>query len=71
MNQNIKSKIELLSLIDVSEPVCYIERSDSKISSTTPFALSQDINSMLLRFEWIARSSSTPLEEIKLIAIVN
>ena len=46
-------------------------RSDLKISSKTSSALSLIIMSMLSIFEWITRSSSLSLEEIKLIGIVN
>ena len=60
-----------LPLIDTSKSIWYLERSDSKSSLTTSFALSYDINSTLSLLECITRSSSTSLEEVKLIAIVN
>ena len=47
------------------------ERTDLKSSSITPSALSLIMSSMLSLFEFISRSLSVFLEEIKLIAIVN
>ena len=64
-------KIRLLPLTDVSKLIWCLEISDSKSSLTTSFTLSYGINSVLSQFEWITRSSSTSLEEIKLIAIVS
>ena len=47
------------------------ERTDLKSSSITPSALSLIMSSILSLFEFISRSLSVFLEEIKLIAIVN
>ena len=58
------------SLIDVSKLIWWLERSDSKSSLTTIFAISYGISSILSLLECITRSSSTSLEEIKLTAIV-
>ena len=70
-NNWTESKLKLLPLIDVSKLVWYLERSDSKSSLITSFALSFGINFIFSLFECITRSSSISLEEIKLIAIVN
>ena len=59
-----------LPLIDVSNPIWYLERSDWK-GSITQSALSLIMISMLSLFECITCSSSLSLEEIKLIAVVN
>ena len=59
------------SLIDVSKLIWWLERSDSKSSLTTIFAISYGISSILSLLECITRSSSTSLEEIKLAAILN
>ena len=53
------------ALIDVSYPVWYLERSDSKISSITSFALSYAANTC------ITSSSLLSLEQIKLTAVAN
>ena len=66
-NQKIKS----LPLIDVSNPIWYLERSNWKFFSITSFALSLIMILMLLPFKCITLSSSLSLKEIKLIAIVN
>ena len=59
-----------IALIDVSKLIWYLERSDSKSSLTTIFAISYHISSILSLLECITRSSSTFLEEIKLAAIL-
>ena len=51
--------------------VWYLKRGDPKSLLTTSFALSYDTNFILLLFECITHSSSSSLEEIKVIAIVN
>ena len=60
-----------LPLIDVSNPMCYLERFYNLKGSITQSALSLIMISMLSLFECITCSSSLSLEEIKLIAIVN
>ena len=62
---------KLTTLIDVSNPIWYLERNDSKISSIASSALSLIMISMLSLLECITRSSLVSLEEIKLTAIVN
>ena len=52
-------------------PIWYLHSSDSKRSSINSSALSLIMISLLSLFECITRSSSLPLKEIKLIAIVN
>ena len=47
-----ESKIKLLLLIDISKPVWYLERSYSKTSLTTSFALSFVITATLLLFKY-------------------
>lgn len=49
----------------------YLERSKLKSSSKISSELSYVITSILCLFEHIVNSSSVPLEEIKLILIVN
>ena len=61
----------MLLLIDVSNPIWYPERSDSKRSSITSSALSHTMTSMLSLFKCIKHSSSICLEETKLVAVVN
>ena len=58
-------------LIDVSNPIWYPERSDSRRSLITSSASLHTMTSMLSLFKYITHSSSIFLEEIKLIAIVN
>ena len=70
-NKWTESKINLLLLIDVSNPIWYPERSDSKRSSITSCALSHTMTSMLSLFKCIKHSSSICLEETKLVAIGN
>ena len=41
------SKIKSLAFIDVSNPIWYLQKSDSKISSTTSFALSWVMTSVI------------------------
>ena len=60
-----------LPIIDVSTPIWYLERSARKSSAVTSSALSLIMTSMLPLFECIVRSLSLPLEELKLITIVN
>ena len=67
----MQSKIKSLPLIDVSNPICYLLRTDSKRFSINSYTLSLIMISMLSFFECITHSLSFSLEEIKLIAIVN
>ena len=64
-------KVNILPLIVLSKLFWYLERSESKSSSTTSFASLQDINFILLLIECIIRSFSESIEKIKLITIVN
>ena len=48
-----------------------LKKKESKSLLTTSFVLLYNMNFISLLFEWITRSPSTCLEEIKLIAIVN
>ena len=48
---------EINSSIDVSKPILYLKRSDSKSSSLLLYVLSKVINSILSLFECIIRSS--------------
>ena len=64
-----ESKVKSLPLIDSSKFSWYLERSDSKSSSTASFASLEDIIFILSLLECITRSSSSSCEEIKLIAI--
>ena len=57
--------------INISFPIRHLERSDGKKSSITSSAFSLLMIYMLSLFEHITCSSSLPLKEKKLIAIVN
>ena len=63
MQKNKQSKIKLLPVVDVSNLIWYLERSDSKSSSITSSALSLVMISMLSFFECITCSSSVSLED--------
>ena len=63
--------MKLLPLIDVSKEIWYLERSDSKSSLATSFALPYNIFFILSLFKCITSSSSKSLDERKLTAIVN
>ena len=65
-NSWTESNIKLLPLIGFSKPIWYL---DSKVNQQ--IHLHYIINSAMLLFECVTRSSSASLEEIKLIAIVN
>ena len=66
-----QSNMKSLLLIDVSNLIWYLGKSDWRCSSITSSSLSLIVIFTLLLFECIIRSSSLTLEERNLIAIVN
>ena len=60
----IQPKIKSLCLIDVSNPIFHLVRSDSKRFLLTSSALSLIMISILSLFEYITHSSSLYLENI-------
>ena len=69
--QYINTIKDLTTIFPMMFPIWYLHSSDSKRSSINSSALSLIMISLLSLFECITRSSSLPLKEIKLIAIVN
>ena len=63
--------MKVLTFIDVSNPIWYLERSDLKSSSITSSALSLIMISISSLFECSARYTSLSLEDIKLITSNN